>query len=93
MKSQKNLITSFILGIVYIGVLFIYGFMSPDGTIHGINSFQWLILLALVVSVFIFAVKSLIKKESIVGVVVVILGDFLLFMLSMLLYKGIDRWL
>lgn len=92
MKSQKNLITSFILGLVYIGVVFIYGFLSPDGTIHGISSLQWLILIALVVSIFIFAVRSLIKKESTVVAVVIVLGDFLLFMLSMLLYKGFDRW-
>ncbi len=91
MKSQKNLLISFILGLVWMGSMFVYGMLfAPGGTIDTVKFPQFIILLILVLAIFAFAVKSLIKNESRIGAVVVILADFILLFLSFYLYTGID---
>lgn len=80
------------LGLVYIGVLYSYS-IPTEGTIHGLTWIQFLILQAIVCAIFIFAIVSILKKESKIGAITIILADFLLFLLAMFGYKGLDPWL
>jgi hypothetical protein len=91
MKSHKYLLTSFVLGLAWLGSLYLYSvFFTPDGTIHTVAFPQFVLLITLVIAIFCLAVVSLIKKESTIGAIVVIMADFILFVLSFMAYKGID---
>lgn len=91
MKSQKNLVIAFILGLIWMGSMFVYGMLfAPSGTISTVMLPQFVILLALVLAIFVFAVRSIVRGESKVGAVIVILADFILLFISFLLYFGID---
>lgn len=83
MKSSKNLIIAFILGLAYFPVLYI---LDTSGAT---SLPKFLILVAIVLGIVFFAIKSLIKGESRLGAIVIILADILLMMLTHLWYFGL----
>lgn len=81
MKSQKNLIISFLLGLLWIAVVFIYSIVSSTISITGIVPILLIaILLTINALILVFAVRSILKQEAIVGPIIVILADMIILM-------------
>lgn len=90
MKSQKNLIISFILGLFWLGEFFVYSMIFyPDGVVYEISLLQYVIMLAIVLAVAVFAIRSIVKKESLIGAIFVILADIFLLYISKFAYSGV----
>lgn len=79
MKTQRNLLTAFILGLAYLPLLYLLDVTGTSGL------FTFIPLFILVLMIAYFASKSLKKGESSIGAVIILLADVLLFALSLLL--------